>query len=399
MNVIGRRISNKKNCSKMTIQGHLSKMKKIYQSVLSYIDESNSLMSFSSLIKIFKKNQIGDNLHLLKTLLHILLSISNNYRRTPTLIGKIEEIIKYFEDQINKYFPNWEIFNIFKSNKRILLFLFEEKIIKVDHYIVTKIITDKYINRNYHKYFLPEIKPFINKKLLYNHGCKYSESEFSTNLPENFYEKRKSGENDSFICEVIRKDSVTEFKSFVAKNKISHNEKIKESIYETNSFLLKNSDISLIEYAAFFGSVKIFNHLKRKGAELTSSLWIYAIHGQNAEIIHVLDKNNVEPIDESYKNCFYESISCHNNDMANYFIFTFLTEEDKNTPKTAKQCFKYYNFAFTKKEFINKSSFNELCQYDHYLFFESLLQKKDIDVNKIIIYNQFALHNLKLRIS
>ena len=399
MNVIwSKKIPNKKNCSKMTIQEHLSKMKKIYQSVLSYIDESDSL-SFSSLIKIFKKNQIGDNLHLLKTLLHILLSISNNYRRTPTLIDQIEEIIKYFKDQINKYFPNWEIFNIFKSNKRILLFLFEEKIIKVDHYIVTKIITDKYLDRNYHKYFLPEIKPFINKKLLDNNGCKYSESDFSTDLPKNFYEKRKSGENDSFICEVIRNDSVTEFTSFVGENKISLNDKIKESIYETNMFLLKYRYASLIEYAAFFGSVNIFNHLQKNGAELTPSLWIYAIHGQNAEIIHVLDKNNVEPIDESYKSCFYESISCHNNDMANYFISTFLTEEDENTQETAKQCFKYYNFSFTKKEFINKSSFNELCQYDHYLFIESLLQKEDIDVNKIIIYNQFALHNLKLRLS
>lgn len=26
-------------------------------------------------------------------------------------------------------------------------------------------------------------------------------------VPENFYEKRKTGENDSYICEMIRNDS------------------------------------------------------------------------------------------------------------------------------------------------------------------------------------------------
>ncbi|KAK8850060.1 hypothetical protein M9Y10_018171 [Tritrichomonas musculus] len=386
----------------MTIQEHLSQMKEMYSSILSYISESNSLMNFSSLIKILEKNQIGDNLHLLKTLLHILLNISNDYHRSPTFIGKIEKIIKYFKDKINKCFPNWEIFNIFKSNKRILLFLFEEKIIKMDNDIAAQIINYKYTKRNYHKYFLPEIKPFIDEKFLKNHGCGCSISDFSTNLPENFYEKRKSGENDSFLCEMIRNDSVTEFSSFVRKKKISLDEKIDESIYETNLFLLKNKyahlieyNISLIEYAAFFGSVKIFNYLRKNGAKLTPSLWIYAIHSHNAEIIHTLDENKVKPEDESYRECFYESIRCHNKDIANYFISIFLNEKDKNAPETAKRCLKYYNFDFAKSEFINELFFIELCQYDHYLFVDSLLNKRDFDVNKIIIYNTFVSYNLK----
>ena len=81
--------------------------------------------------------------------------------------------------------------------------------------------------------------------------------------------------------------------------------KIEQSIYETNSFLLKNSienpekqmykylnhkrlkiknEISLIEYAAFYGSIQIFQYLRMNNASLNKSLWLYAIHGQNAEI-------------------------------------------------------------------------------------------------------------------
>ena len=380
----------------MTIQENFSKMKKMYISILSYIDESNSLMNFSNLIKILDKIKIGDNLHLLKSLLYILLKISNYHHRTPALIGKIEEIIRYFKDQINKYFPNWEIFNIFKSNKRILLFLFEEKIIKMENYIATKIITYKYLKRNYFKYFLPEIKPFINERFLKSHGCEQLISEISEELPKNFYEKRKSGENDSPICEVIRNDSVTEFTSFIEKNKISLDHIIDSSIYETNLFLLKHRKTSLIEYAAFFGSVKIFNYLRKKCDKLTSSLWLYAIHGQNTEIIHTLNENKVEPNDKSYRECFYESIRCHDNDMANYFIITFLNEKDESASETVKRCFKYYNFAFAKNQFIDESLFIELCQYDYYLFVDSLLQKRDIDINKIKIYNSLVLYNLKL---
>ena len=33
------------------------------------------------------------------------------------------------------------------------------------------------------------------------------------------------------------------------------------------------------------------------GVELTPSLLIYAIHGKNAEIIHLLEENHIEPED------------------------------------------------------------------------------------------------------
>ena len=223
-------------------------------------------------------------------------------------------------------------------------------------------------------------------------------------MPEGFFEKRKEGENDSKICELIRKDMITEFVAHITRNGVSINARIKPSIYETNSFLLKkpkepktnihllfnnqkDEGFSLIEYAVFFGSIQIFNHLRLEDVELTPSLWPLAIHGQNSEMIHFLEDNYVELEDKSYKQVFYESIKCHHNDVAYFFINNFLQNNEENSQDTFNQSLKYYNFAFLKDEFISESSFFNLCKHDYCTFVDNLFKSKFIDINKKEIYN------------
>ena len=138
----------------------------------------------------------------------------------------------------------------------------------------------------------------------------------------------------------------------------------------------------MIEYAAFFGSIQIFNYLRLEGVELTPSLWPLAIHGQNAEMIHFIEDNHVELKDKSYKQVFYESIKCHHNDIANYFINNFLQNDEENSQDTINQCLKYHNFAFLKSESISKSFFCNLCKYDHCALVDNILKDKVIDINK-----------------
>ena len=94
--------------------------------------------------------------------------------------------------------------------------------------------TEKYIKGKYPQYFQPEIQPFINEKWFPKYDPKRKENgwveEIKKELPENFYEKRKEGENDSPICEMIRNDKITEFASYVTRNGISLNSKILPSI-------------------------------------------------------------------------------------------------------------------------------------------------------------------------
>ena len=56
-------------------------------------------------------------------------------------------------------------------------------------------------------------------------------------LPEDFYDKRKKGENDDYLCELIRTNKVKEFGNYINKKDISHESFINQSIFEANSFL------------------------------------------------------------------------------------------------------------------------------------------------------------------
>ena len=388
----------------MNSEGYLDAMKDIQENILNFLDEEdNSEENFIILESKFNDKKIKDHSYELLSLLHLISKIGNNHHRFPNFFSKLEQILLIFKEDIKKYFPNSEIFNIFKSNKRILLFLIEQQLIIIDEYIVKRITeTDKYIESKYPQYFQPEILPFINEKWFpkyensnieeekenenenKNKGNGWVE-EIKKELPENFYEKRKEGENDSQICELIRNDMITEFIAYVSRNDVSLNSKIKPSIYETNSFLLRKR-FSLIEYSVFFGSIQIFNYLRLEGVELTPSLWLLAIHGQNSEIIHFLEDNHVELKDKSYKQVFYESIKCHHNDIANFFINNFLQNGEENSQDTINQCLKYQNFAFLKSKSISESSFCNLCKYDYCALVDDLLKDIVIDINKKEIF-------------
>ena len=119
---------------------------------------------------------------------------------------------------------------------------------------------------------------------------------------------------------------------------------IPHSIFETNLFLL-NKTPSLIEYSAFFGSFNIFKYLVDHDAKLTPSLWIYAIHSGCEEIIHFLEENKIQP--ESYKKCFVESIKCHHNELAIYFMQYIDIKKDPYF--YLNKCIKYYNFFMMSK--------------------------------------------------
>ena len=394
----------------MSFQEYLDTMKDIQKNIVCFLEEeANSEENFLILENKFNDTKKSDYKYFLLSLMHLISKIVNNFHRFPNFFAKIERILLFFKEDLKKYMSNSEIFNIFKSNKRILLFLIEQQLIIIDEYIVKKITnTNKYIEAKYPQYFQPEIQPFINEEWFPKYDSKWKRNglveELKKELPDNFYDKRKEGENDSQISELIRKDMITEFIAYITRNDISINSKIQPSIYETNSFLIKNLKksnqiqlystnnqedgvFSLLEYAVFFGSIQIFNYLRLEGVELTPSLWLLAIHGQNSEIIHFLEDNHVELEDESYKQVFYESIKCHHNDIANYFINNFLQNDEENSQDTFNQSLKYYNFAFLKNDFINKSSFCKLCTYDYCALVNDLLKDKVTDINQKEIFN------------
>lgn len=335
----------------MGIQSYLEKMLSIQRAFLEFIESSeNTEEKYENLITLIKDHKLKDNSQELKSFFHLILKISKHHYRTVNFFNKIEKVLENFSNELKKNFSNLEKFNIFKGNKRLLLYLIKNNYITIDKYIV-EIINDKYKKANYPQYFYPEIKDFLT-------------SENKQELSNDFEEKRIKGENDDDICELIRNDSIEQFIIYFNEKNLSAQSNIKQSIFETNSLLIKeiedekkqnifsnfhyrnrnqNNQIKLIEYAAFFGSFQIFQFLFKNNAEVTQSIWKYAIHGQNPQLISFLENNNVKPNSDSYKKYFIESIKCFHIDISNYLLNNYL-----QSFKSSSEIIKYYNFEYIK---------------------------------------------------
>ncbi|KAK8835796.1 hypothetical protein M9Y10_040619 [Tritrichomonas musculus] len=164
---------------------------------------------------------------------------------------------------------------------------------------------------NYCHFFYPELKNQFSKK---------DEISIDPELLDNYENKREIGQNDSYICRLIRQDLIEEFIKYTTQAGYNLSSFICHSIFETNVYLLKKEDISLIEYAAFFGSIQIIKYLVAKGVELTTSLWLYSIHSNNPDLIHFLEDSHLKLDEDLFDECIKESIKCHHNNFANYFI-------------------------------------------------------------------------------
>ena len=147
------------------------------------------------------------------------------------------------------HITDFEIYQIFKNNKCILLLLLEQELIQPDTRIITDIMTKHDHNHfPYRHYLYPVIKSFLNEK-----ESEAIEKEIIRKYNQDlslFEKKCREGENDSYICSLIRQDLAEEFISYVNRANTSLSCKVQPSFFETNAFLVKRSP-TLIEYAAF----------------------------------------------------------------------------------------------------------------------------------------------------
>ena len=140
-----------------------------------------------------------------------------------------------------------------------------------------------------------------------------------------------------------------------------------------------NQEPTLIECAAFYGSIQIFNFLRLNNIALEQSLWLYAIHGNDPQIIHDLEKFAEKPTPELYEKCLIESIKCHHNNLANYFINNYFVNDQNIIQKVMPSILEYYNFILIQENCINKTVFYELCKFNYVLFVKYLLEESEFD--------------------
>ena len=360
------------------VHNYIDKIKFFQEKLLEYLENDNDEeMYFNNLSNYFNEQQFIDNKHNLKVILRLIAQISTNFHQSNNFFNKIERIINSCKEKIQNYYTNIDIFSIFKDNKKILYFLFKEKILIPDIQLSKIIQTKKYKKKFYCQFFYPEFKSFYNEDLLNDTLNEHPEIN-----EEDFEENRKFGENNSQICKLIKNDSIDEFVTFSTQMNLNYSSKIQNSIFETNSFLLKNEDITLIEYAAFYGSIQIFNFLRLNNAEMRPILWLHAIHGRNADIFHLLEENRIEKPKDSFERCLQEAIKCHHNDFANYIQENLMN----NSENIVDYCFRYYNFQYLQEEeqFDEGQLFYIACHYDYYTLVDFLLTNGNVDLSEIL---------------
>ena len=381
----------------MNIEEFIEKKKSIQVALLEFLeDESIAEENYENFLKSVSEYQITEDKYKLKSVLQLINAVGNNHRRVKNFFCKLEQILVHFKKDIEKYFKNSEIFEVFENNKRILLFLIEEKIMIIDEYIASRIARRKYLA----EYFAPELKPFFPEEFIKKYGDKnlYLREEIFINnikkeVSEDFYDKRKEGENDSYLCELIRKNQVKEFGVYVNRNNISLESYIEKSIFETNQLLLENINNKMIEYASFYGSIDIIRYMRFNGnVELTSNMWNYAVHSCNAELIRYLEDNHVSPIMNNYDRILKESIKCHHNDISNYLIDNIMNEEylqNNIENEFYHNLYRYatesYNYCFFPTNMKYKNMFFYLCKFDYYTLVKHYLKELTIDINSTII--------------
>ncbi|KAK8889890.1 hypothetical protein M9Y10_034644 [Tritrichomonas musculus] len=344
----------------------VNELKKAQEIFLDYFEKDvQEEKIFDNIINFFEQNQITENKFKFKEILNLISRISDDHNRSNHFISKIERILKQYSKEIKKYCTNCELFHIFKRNKRILNFLFEEQIIIPDQIIYKLLITEKYRNKNYHLYFYPEFESF------YKENDKIMKPELLNDDIEFFNYKRKIGENDNYICQLIQNDSIEDFVSYINRSNISINSTINPSIFETNLFLLRNDKPSLIEYAAFFGSIQIFKYLFINEARTNPNLWLYAIHNNNAELIHFLEEKKILP-NNNFEQNYIESIKCHHINMMNYIKDNYCENEVNMFDKLIHNLH-FYNFIeqCENDDIKYDNVVYYLCKYNHCFLIES----------------------------
>ena len=305
----------------MTLGEYIDTYQHIQSTLLEFIeDEEHSEDKYSELKKVLTNYYDKDKL---KNIISMISSISDNHHRNSEFFTKIDEIIQLIKDEIKSQFTNLEIFNFFKNNKRTLLLLINENILILDEEIIKKMKSKEYKNMDYLDYF--------------------------SSKDDDFLAKQNKGENDNYICELIRKDLIDDFIIYLNKNIISVNSRINHSIFESNIFLIGKSPL-LIEYAAFYGSIGIFQYLKMNSSEMSDDLWLYAIHSKSGEIIHQIESLSIKPKDSTFAECFIESIKCHHNDIATYIENTYLDKEWSKFDHVLESIIMNRNYEFYPKD-------------------------------------------------
>ncbi|KAK8871454.1 hypothetical protein M9Y10_007183 [Tritrichomonas musculus] len=361
----------------MNKQEYFHQTKKLHSLLFRYLtngdNESDNYQKLISFIQ--KKKKINENELQLAELVHSMDKIADNYQISS--FQNVIKLIDYFKTDFKKLFTKPQLYNFFKNRKRLLLILFKKEIITIDNYILKKILDNTDDKLCY--YFYPEIKSLISPQK--RESIEKELLSYDSKIFDTFEEKRLNGLNESYICELIRNDSIEKFKDYVNNTNFPISDKLKPSIFETCHFLIK-SNPSPIEYAAFFGSIQICKYLLLRDVSFDDSIGKFVINGRNLDLFHIFEDRH---INMKSMNCLSQAVRYRYYDIMNYIIENSDVGKDEINNAIFQFCLKYHNFECLPNDHDLKSSFGNLVKYDYVFLVGYLLDMGSVDVNERIL--------------
>lgn len=280
----------------------ISPILSVQEKLLNLDEEQNSI---EGIIEFVDQNSHINDLFFFQSFLE---SISSSIISRPLFENRYIRIIEHYLSKIpKKYFFMF----LSKSNMALALFL-QNNLIDIND--IEKNFNS--IDHNSLIYFKDYIK---------NHAS-------STVLKDLITKNDEAKEKENLIAKFIREDNLESFQNFVNESKVLFNSKVPWSIFECMFFLNEKEMPTLIEYACFFGSIRIFKYLVGLGVissinesnqnfpnKILDRLGEFAVIGGNYEIIHILEDHGVKFNEKTLLN----SIKFQRNEISIYLIDTF----------------------------------------------------------------------------
>lgn len=91
----------------------------------------------------------------------------------------------------------------------------------------------------------------------------------------------------------------------------------------------------------------------------------------NAELIHFLGENHVQPEDNTYQIYLEESIKCHHNNFVLYFLNNLITHSNN---MEIEYSLHYHRFAFFPNDPTSALLFSNACKYNYLIIIKLLLK-------------------------
>lgn len=354
-------------------QHYIDARNEISSSILKYIDNNtNEEDNFQSIIQVIQKHKIQENSEEFIIFIKLINQISEMHHYSINMYEKLTKILQYVKEDLLKHFTNEEIIQIF-ANKKILLNLIKENIIKIDKSTAQQI--DK-LDSKIRDFFYPEIKAFLD------------DPKEPENMPPDFEEKRKDpfGKDTAIRC--YQTDDLDGFISYIEEKKgaITKDSGLAPYFYEYYGYA-SLEQAALIEFAAYYGSKKIFDYLLKNDYLVRPIAIFYAIRGGNLEIFKKIEEQKLDFPEKDYLDWMNTAIISHENEIATYIKEKYFEKNGDDLSDYIKTMVNVYNYYFIDSnfEFLSFHICYLLEFTKSFNFSRILLKDKKVNINQLVI--------------